>query len=84
MGVDLRLTPWAEYAVAQYSRRLPDAPEGDGAAGMDVGGGGNGGGVAANGAHAANGRRAAKRPRTALEADGGEQQQPQQRSCAIM
>jgi hypothetical protein len=79
LAMDLRLTPWGEYAAARYSRRLPDGAEADGAAGADVAAGGSGDGVAAG---AARSSRAAKRPRAAMEADAGTEQP--QRSCTIM
>lgn len=80
LAMDLRLTPWGEYAAACYSRRLPDdGAETGGAAGVDVAAGGSGAGVAAG---AARSSRAAKRPRAAMEADAGREQP--QRSCTIM
>jgi hypothetical protein len=79
LAMDLRLTPWGEYAAARYSCRLPDGTEVDGAAGTDVAAGGIGGGVAAGAVSS----RAAKRPRAAMEADAGAEQ-PQRSSCTIM
>lgn len=80
-GLGLRLTPWADWAAVRYSRRLPEGAEGgEAAAGMEAGGGAGGG----KGYVSARAGRAAKRPRTAMEADAGGSEQPQQRSCAIM
>jgi hypothetical protein len=82
-GLGLRLTPWADWAAVRYSRRLPaEGAEGGEAAavGMEAGGGAGGG----KGDVSARAGRAAKRRRTAMEADAGGSEQPQQRSCAIM
>jgi hypothetical protein len=86
LGQGLLLTPWEQHAQLRYSRKLPDGLQAvDGAGAAAGGAGASAGAAAAAGAAGSSGvRRAAKRPRTAIEAEDGGEEQQQRSYCSIM